>query len=52
VAEKECRYRQSCWPFFQVDPHLKNLHQKPRFHELVAALEREFSGLKIQGSKT
>jgi hypothetical protein len=37
-----------CWPFFRVDPHFENLRQEPRFQQLIDALEREFTALKIQ----
>lgn len=37
-----------CWPFFKIDPHLENLRQEPRLQRLIAALEREFTALKIQ----
>jgi hypothetical protein len=37
-----------CWPFFRVDPHLENLRDQPKFQRLVAALEREYTALKIQ----
>jgi non-specific serine/threonine protein kinase len=36
-----------CWPFFKVDPHLENLRREERFHRLVAALERQYTALKI-----
>jgi serine/threonine protein kinase/tetratricopeptide (TPR) repeat protein len=38
----------ACWPFFQLDPHLESLREKPEFTRLVANLEREFSALKIE----
>lgn len=38
----------ACWPFFQVDPHLENLHRHPEFQQLVDDLKREFAALKIQ----
>jgi len=34
-------------PFFLIDPYLENLRPEPRFQQLVAALEREFMGLRI-----
>ena len=37
-----------CWPFFRVDPHLENLRPVPRFQQLVAALEREYTALKLE----
>jgi TolB-like protein/Tfp pilus assembly protein PilF len=36
-----------CWPFFKVDPHLENLRREGRFQRLVAALERQYTALKI-----
>ena len=36
-----------CWPYFRVDPHLKTLHDEPRFQRLVTDLEREYSALNI-----
>jgi hypothetical protein len=36
-----------CWPFFRIDPYLENLRPEPRFQQSMAALEREFTGLKI-----
>jgi serine/threonine protein kinase/Flp pilus assembly protein TadD len=46
--EKSVDTGNPCWPFFRVDPHLINLRQEPRFQQLVTALEREFSALKIE----
>jgi tetratricopeptide (TPR) repeat protein len=37
----------ACWPFFKLDPHLENLRPEPRFQRLVAALELEYTALKI-----
>ena len=37
-----------CWPFFRVDPHLENLRPVARFQQLVAALEREYTALKLE----
>jgi non-specific serine/threonine protein kinase len=36
-----------CWPFFKLDPHLENLRREVRFQRLVAALERQYTALKI-----
>jgi eukaryotic-like serine/threonine-protein kinase len=47
--EKSVDTGNPCWPFFRIDPHLKNLRPEPRFQQLVAALEREFTTLKIKG---
>jgi TolB-like protein/Flp pilus assembly protein TadD len=41
-----------CWPFFQIDPYLENLRLEPRFQQSIAALEREFMGLKIKTLRT
>jgi tetratricopeptide (TPR) repeat protein len=45
--EKSVDTGNPCWPFFRVDPYLENLRLEPRFQQLVAALEREFTSLKI-----
>ena len=37
-----------CWPFFKVDPYLENLRPEPRFQQLVAALEREYTAVHIK----
>jgi TolB-like protein len=37
-----------CWPFFKVDPNLQNLRREGRFQRLVAALERQYTALKIE----
>ena len=46
--EKSVDTGNPCWPFFRLDPYLENLRREPRFQQLVAALEREFSALKIE----
>ena len=38
----------ACWPFFRIDPHLENLHEKPEFKRLVADLEHKYTGIVIQ----
>jgi hypothetical protein len=45
--EKSVDAGNPCWPFFRVDPYLENLRPEPRFQQLMAALEREFTSLKI-----
>ena len=45
--EKSVDTGNPCWPFFRADPYLENLRREPRFEQLVGALEREFSALKI-----
>ena len=45
--EKSIDEGNPCWPFFRIDPHLENLRPEPRFQQSMAALEREFTGLKI-----
>jgi len=45
--EKSVDTGNPCWPFFRVDPYLENLRLEPRFQQLVADLEREFTSLKI-----
>jgi tetratricopeptide (TPR) repeat protein len=37
-----------CWPFFRLDPHLKNLREQHEFKRLVADLEKTYTALKIQ----
>jgi serine/threonine protein kinase/Flp pilus assembly protein TadD len=37
-----------CWPFFTLDPHLKNLREHTAFTRLVADVEHTYAGLKIQ----
>ena len=37
-----------CWPFFKVDPHLKNLRPEPHFQQLIIDLERQYTALKIE----
>jgi serine/threonine-protein kinase len=37
-----------CWPFLKLDPHLADLRPEPRFQQLVAALEREYTALKLE----
>ena len=37
-----------CWPFFQVDPYLENLRHQDRFQQLVSALERRYTALRIE----
>jgi TolB-like protein len=46
--EKSVDTGNPCWPFFRLDPFLENLRQDPRFQQLVTAVEREFSALKIE----
>lgn len=46
--EKSVDTGNPCWPLFRLDPYLENLRREPRFQQLVAALEREFSALKIE----
>jgi non-specific serine/threonine protein kinase len=46
--EKSIDNGNPCWPFFQIDPYLENLRREPRFRQSIAALEREFMGLKIE----
>ncbi|HKF20608.1 MAG TPA: winged helix-turn-helix domain-containing protein [Candidatus Angelobacter sp.] len=36
-----------CWPFFQIDPTLKNLGPLPEFQALVKTLEGKFSGIEL-----
>jgi DNA-binding winged helix-turn-helix (wHTH) protein len=36
-----------CWPFFQIDPTLKNLRSLPEFQALVKTLEGKFSGIEL-----
>jgi DNA-binding winged helix-turn-helix (wHTH) protein/tetratricopeptide (TPR) repeat protein len=36
-----------CWPFFQIDPTLKNLRSLPDFQALVKTLEGKFSGIEL-----
>jgi TolB-like protein/Tfp pilus assembly protein PilF len=38
----------ACWPFFRLDPHLKNLRDEPEFKELVADIESRYSAVKIR----
>jgi TolB-like protein/tetratricopeptide (TPR) repeat protein/predicted Ser/Thr protein kinase len=45
--EKSIDNGNPCWPLFRLDPYLENLRPEPRFQESMAALEREFMGLKI-----
>lgn len=45
--EKSVDNGNPCWSFFQIDPFLENLRQEPRFQQSIAALKREFMGLKI-----
>jgi len=45
--EKSVDTGNPCWPAFRADPFLENLRLEPRFEHLVAALEREFTSLKI-----
>jgi TolB-like protein/Flp pilus assembly protein TadD/predicted Ser/Thr protein kinase len=45
--EKSVDSGNPCWPFFRTDPFLENLRREPRFQQLVAALEREFTALPI-----
>ena len=37
-----------CWPFFRADPYLENLRRERRFQQLVSALERKYTALKIE----
>jgi tetratricopeptide (TPR) repeat protein len=37
-----------CWPFFRLDPHLKNLRDHNAFKRLVADVEHTYAGLRIQ----
>lgn len=37
-----------CWPFFRIDPNLENLREVPAFIQLVADLERTYTGVKIE----
>jgi tetratricopeptide (TPR) repeat protein len=46
--EKSIDNGNPCWPFFRIDPYLENLRPEPRFQQSIAALEREFMGLKIE----
>lgn len=36
-----------CWPFFRIDPALKNVRPLPEFQGLVKALEGKFAGVKL-----
>lgn len=36
-----------CWPFFQIDPALKNLRPVPEFQGLVKTLEGKFKGIGL-----
>jgi DNA-binding winged helix-turn-helix (wHTH) protein/tetratricopeptide (TPR) repeat protein len=36
-----------CWPFFRIDPALKNLRGLPEFEELVKTLEGKFGGIAL-----
>ena len=38
----------ACWPFFQVDPHLESLREKPEFKRLVGDLKQKYAALEIQ----
>jgi hypothetical protein len=38
----------ACWPFFQFDPYLENLHGDVEFTRLVAGLEAKYRGLRIR----
>ena len=38
----------ACWPFFRIDPYLKNLKEEPRFIQLNADLEQKYTALKIE----
>jgi tetratricopeptide (TPR) repeat protein len=46
--EKSVETGNPCWPLFRLDPYLENLRREPRCQQLLAALEREFSALKIE----
>jgi serine/threonine protein kinase len=37
-----------CWPFFTIHPHLVNLRQEPRFHELMAGLQEKYTAIQIR----
>ena len=37
-----------CWPFFQIDPTLKNLRPLPEFQGLVKTLEEKFKAIKFE----
>jgi tetratricopeptide (TPR) repeat protein len=37
-----------CWPFFTIHPHLENLRQEPRFHELMAGLREKYTAIQIR----
>jgi DNA-binding winged helix-turn-helix (wHTH) protein/tetratricopeptide (TPR) repeat protein len=36
-----------CWPFFSIDPALKNLQSLPEFRALVKALEEKYSKIAL-----
>ena len=38
----------ACWPFFRIDPYLKNLREEPRFIQLNADLEQKYTALEIE----
>jgi adenylate cyclase len=46
--EHSVRTGNPCWPFFKVDPHLDNLRSEPKFQQLIADLEREWTALRIE----
>ncbi|HKT51944.1 MAG TPA: winged helix-turn-helix domain-containing protein [Candidatus Angelobacter sp.] len=36
-----------CWPFFSIDPALRNLHASPQFQTLVKTLQEKYSNLAL-----
>jgi DNA-binding winged helix-turn-helix (wHTH) protein/tetratricopeptide (TPR) repeat protein len=39
----------ACWPFFRLDPNLKNLQGLPEFRTIVDDLETKFAGVELKG---
>ena len=37
-----------CWPFFRIDPYLKNVRAAPAFTRLVESLEQKYTALEIR----